>query len=329
MPDPLQLKRIKAPVSEDIDAVDRIINERLHSNLAFVHELASHIIDSGGKRLRPLLTLLTARACGHTGTTHRLLAATIEFIHTATLLHDDVVDDAGLRRGHKTARSIWGNGASVLVGDFLYSRAFQMIVESGLPEATGVFAYATNVIAEGEVRQLLNCRKTDIDEGGCLQIIRCKTATLFEAATRVGAIVADAPEQIQHDSARFGLNIGIAFQLIDDALDYETNKDTGKPPAKDISEGKPTMPLIYTLTRCAPSERKLLEDTLRQKSDGHGDDLTGKAAELVRNSGALEYTRKQAESYMDKAEAALATLPDSVYKTALEQLNRFVLNRDY
>ncbi len=329
MPDPLQLERIKAPVSEDIDAVNRIIGERLHSNLAFVHELASHIIDSGGKRLRPLLTLLMARACEHTGTTHRLLAATIEFIHTATLLHDDVVDDAGWRRGHETARSIWGNSASVLVGDFLYSRAFQMIVESGLPEATRVFAYATNTIAEGEVRQLLNCRKPSVDEDNYLQIIRCKTATLFEAAARVGAIAANASERMQYDSARFGLNIGIAFQLIDDALDYEADKDTGKPSAKDIGEGKPTMPLIYTLARCSPAERKILEDTLQQRSRDPDDRLTDQAVELVRNSGALDYTRKHAKSYVDRAGTALSTLPDSVYKTALEQLNQFVFSRDY
>ena len=329
MPDTPQLERIKAPVSEDVDAVNAIIGEHLHSNLALVRELADHIIDSGGKRLRPLLTLLTARACGHTGNAHRLPAATTEFIHTATLLHDDVVDDAGLRRGHKTARSIWGNGASVLVGDFLYSRAFQMIVESGLPEATRVFAYATGVIAEGEVRQLLNCRQTDVDEDSYLQIIRCKTATLFEAAARIGAIAADAPEQMQHDSARFGLNVGIAFQLIDDTLDYEADKDTGKPPAKDIGEGKPTMPLIYTLDRCSPSERKLLEDTMRQNFSGHGDDPIGRAVELVRNSGALDYTRKQAEAYGGRAETALSAFPDSAYKTALQQLSRFVFSRDY
>ena len=329
MPSPSQLEHIKAPVSEDIDAVDKLIGEHLHSNLALIHELAEHIVESGGKRLRPLLTLLTARACGHTGDAHRLPAATIEFIHTATLLHDDVVDDAGLRRGHETARSIWGNSASVLVGDFLYSRAFQMIVESGLPEATRVFAYATNIIAEGEVRQLLNCGKTDTTEDDYLQIIRYKTAILFEAATRIGAIVAGASEQTQRDSARFGLNSGIAFQLIDDALDYEVSKDTGKPPAKDINEGKPTMPLIYTLERCPPFERKLLEDTLRQKSDTHDDRLVWKAVELVHHSGALDYTRKQAEAYADKAETALSGFPDSVYKTALEELNRFVLSRDY
>ncbi len=323
MPAAPQLDRIRAPVAADMDAVDALITERLHSNLEFIGQLGRHLVASGGKRLRPLLVLLSAKAHGYTGDTHTLLAATIELIHTATLLHDDVVDDADLRRGNKTAKSIWGNDASVLVGDFLYSRAFQMIVKSGLPRVTGVLADTTNTIAEGEVRQLLNCRRPDVNEDDYLQVIRCKTAKLFEAAACIGAMAAGAPAEAEHGAAQFGLNVGFAFQLIDDALDYETRSGTGKPQANDLAEGKPTLPFIYTLERASPSDAQLLRDALR------GNACAKDALALVRASGALDYTRRQAARYTGKAHAALGTLPDSAYKAALTDLAVFAVARDH
>ena len=325
MPDSSPLDAIRAPVVADMDAVDALISEQLHSNLAFIGELGHHIVNSGGKRLRPLLVLLTAKAHGYEGRTHTLLAAIVEFIHTATLLHDDVVDNAELRRGHQTVKSIWGNDASILVGDFLYSRAFQMIVESRLPQVAGVFADATNTIAEGEVRQLLNCQHSDVGEKNYLQVIRCKTAKLFEAAARISAMAANADQTAEDTSAQFGFNVGLAFQLIDDVLDYEIDKSTGKAAAKDLAEGKPTLPLIYTLQRCSPTEEQMLKDALQKHANGHLES----ALELVHNSGALEYTRRQARQYADKAQAKLSSLPNSPYKTALTDLADFVVSRDY
>ena len=319
------LDRIRAPVATEMDAVNAMVTERLHSNLGFIDELGHHIVSSGGKHLRPLLVLLFAKAHRYDGSTHILLAAIIEFIHTATLLHDDVVDNAELRRGRKTAKSIWGNSASVLVGDFLYSRAFQLIVESGLPRVTDVLAETTNTIAEGEVRQLLNCRRADVGENDYLQIIRCKTAKLFEAAARIGAMVANIPDKAEHDAALFGLNLGLAFQLIDDVLDYETHDGTGKPAANDLAEGKPTMPFIYTLAQASSSDAQLLRDAL-QKGD---DEYTPGALHLVRTCDALEYTRAQATFYADKASMALHALPDSAHKAALDNLAKFAVMRGY
>ena len=307
-----------------MDAVNALIVERLHSNLDFINELGRHIVESGGKRLRPLLVLLSAKAHGYDGDTHKLLAAIIEFIHTATLLHDDVVDNADLRRGRETAKSLWGNDASVLVGDFLYSRAFQMIVESGLPRVTDVLADATNTIAEGEVRQLLNCRRDDVGENDYLQVIRCKTAKLFEAAARIGALAAGAPKEAENNAARFGLNAGFAFQLIDDVLDYEPCNESGKPPANDFTEGKPTLPFIYALKHCPRDDARLLKDALKEKA-GDGKD----AIALIRASGALEYTRQRASAYADEAREALAAVTDSPYKVALVELAAFTVARDY
>ena len=285
-------------------AVNALISERLRSNLAFIAELGGHIVGSGGKRLRPLLVLLSARAHGYDGNAHTLLAAIVEFIHTATLLHDDVVDDADLRRGCKTAKSIWGNAASVLVGDFLYSRAFQMIVESGVPRITDVLANTTNTIAEGEVRQLLNCGLPDVSEDNYLQVIHCKTAKLFEAAAHIGAITAGVTQETEDQAAKFGLNLGLAFQLIDDVLDYETHNGTGKPPMNDFNEGKPTLPFIRTLKQCSPPEAQLLRDALQKKATHRTED----AIELVRSSDALDYTREKAAWYADTARDSIGNL---------------------
>ena len=325
MPDLPQIKDITAPIATDMDTVNAIIIERLHSNLNFIAELSHHIIKSGGKRLRPLLVLLSARAYGYDGNTHTLLAAIIEFIHTATLLHDDVVDNAYLRRGQKTAKTIWGNNASVLVGDFLYSRAFQMIVESGLPRVTNILADTTNTIAEGEVRQLLNCQQTNVEESDYLEVIRCKTAKLFEASMRIGAIVAGASTEAEHNATQLGLNIGIAFQLIDDVLDYEIHSDTGKSPGNDLAEGKPTLPFIYTLKRCSPSDAKLLKETLHKKDKPMIQD----AIKLIRANNALDYTRQQANLHANRAQTALSALPDSPYKVALQQLINFTVERSH
>ena len=322
---PNALDEIRAPVAADMAAVNALIAERLHSNLEFIYELGQHIVASGGKRLRPLLVLLSARAHGYDGDAHTLLAAIIEFIHTATLLHDDVVDNAELRRGRRTAKAIWGNDASVLVGDFLYSRAFQMIVESGVARVTDVLADATNTIAEGEVRQLLNVRRAEVDEDDYLRVIHCKTAKLFEAAVRVGAMAAAASAEAERNAARFGLNVGLAFQLIDDVLDYEIRADTGKAPVNDLAEGKPTLPFIRALGQCSDADAQQLRDALKKGANGS---LAG-AVELVCASDALDYTRRRAVYYADKGHEALETLPASPYKTALERLTGFAVTRDY
>src|ERR1043165_7230711 len=236
-------------------AVDAMIRRRLESDLALVRQIAEYIIAGGGKRLRPLLLVLSARACGYEGTHHRELAAVVEFIHTATLLHDDVVDESGLRRGQPTANALFGNSASVLVGDFVYSRAFQMMVGVEDMKVLRVLADATNVIAEGEVMQLMNCRNADLDEKGYLQVIRYKTAKLFEAATRLGAVLGRSGDAAEQAMASYGAHLGTAFQLIDDVLDYSGDQGAiGKNVGDDLAEGKATLPLIYVMKHGSPEQ---------------------------------------------------------------------------
>jgi octaprenyl-diphosphate synthase len=234
----MDLSAIRAPVSEDIQAVDGIILKRLQSNVVLINQIGHYIVSSGGKRLRPLLVLLAARACGYQGVAHRDMAAIVEFIHTATLLHDDVVDGSELRRNRETANAVWGNEASVLVGDFLYSRAFEMMVDVGIMRVMDVLSHATNRIAEGEVLQLLNANDPDTDEARYMEVIERKTATLFEAGTRLGAVLAETPRDMEDAIASFGMHLGVAFQLVDDALDYESDSDTiGKHIGDDLEEG--------------------------------------------------------------------------------------------
>jgi len=321
-----ELQALRALVREDLEAVDAEIRHQLHSDVALVDQVAHYIVNSGGKRLRPLLVLLAARACGYTGQEHVRAAAIIEFIHTATLLHDDVVDESTLRRGRKTANAEFGNAASVLVGDFLYSRAFQMIVEAGSLRVMKVLADATNVIAEGEVLQLMNVHDADTDEEKYLRVIRYKTAKLFEAATQVGAIVGGALPEAERALAEYGMHLGTAFQLIDDVLDYSGDlTETGKNLGDDLAEGKPTLPLIYAMRAGNPGERDVIRHAIEE---GGKADLERVVAAILR-TGALDYAREQARSEADAAIERLAHVPHSAYRDSLLQLAHFSVERKF
>ena len=280
-------------IAADMRAVDAVIRSRLTSDVALVREVAEYIVGSGGKRLRPALVVLTAGAFGYQGPHHHHLAAVVEFIHTATLLHDDVVDASELRRGNPTANALFGNAASVLVGDFVYSRAFQMMVEAGSMRVMQVLAEATNVIAEGEVLQLMNCHNAGIDEHDYLQVIRYKTAKLFEAATRLGAILGGASAAQEEAMASYGVHLGTAFQLIDDVLDYSgDNKATGKNVGDDLAEGKATLPLIYAIKHGSATEADLIRKAIEEGGLGELQPVIA----AIQRSGALDYTRRQAEA---------------------------------
>jgi octaprenyl-diphosphate synthase len=314
------LEAVRQLVGEDWDAVNREIRSQLSSDVALVNSVAQYIIGSGGKRLRPLLVLLAAKACGYAGTQHVLSAAIIEFIHTATLLHDDVVDHSELRRGQETANSVFGNQASVLVGDFLYSRAFQMMVQVGQMRVMDVMADATNTIAEGEVLQLMNCRDPETTEQRYLQVIYRKTGKLFEAGMQVGAILADDA------LIEYGKQVGLAFQLVDDALDYEADRgDIGKNIGADLAEGKPTLPLIYALQRGSPREQVVIRRAIEQGGLGELETIMG----AIHSTGALAYTYTRARECARRATAALARVPGSTFKDALLQLADFAVDRRY
>jgi octaprenyl-diphosphate synthase len=307
-------------------AVDAVIRRRLTSEVALVREVAEYIVGSGGKRLRPAMVILSAGAFGYRGTQHHDLAAVVEFIHTATLLHDDVVDASELRRGNPTANALFGNAASVLVGDFVYSRAFQMMVDVESMRVMQVLAEATNVIAEGEVLQLMNCHNTAIDEHDYLQVIRYKTAKLFEAATRLGAILGGAEPALEGAMADYGMHLGTAFQLIDDVLDYSgDNKTTGKNVGDDLAEGKPTLPLIYAIKHGNQAEAALIKKAIEEGGLGELEQVIA----AIQRSGALDYTRRQAQTEARAAGAALAILPNSKYRDSLLQLAHFAVTRDY
>jgi octaprenyl-diphosphate synthase len=294
--------------------------------VVLVRQVAEYIVGSGGKRLRPALVILSAGVFGYQGTHQHLLAAVVEFIHTATLLHDDVVDASALRRGHPTANSIFGNAASVLVGDFVYSRAFQMMVEVENVRVMQVLAEATNVIAEGEVLQLMNCHNPDLDEHGYRQVIRFKTAKLFEAATRLGALLGGASAVQEEALANFGLYLGNAFQLVDDVLDYSgDNQTTGKNVGNDLAEGKTTLPLIYAIKHGSAAEAGLI----RKAIENGGLEELQRVIAAIGRTGALDYTRRQAEIEARKAAAELAVLPDARYRDYLLQLAEFVVTRDH
>src|SRR5258705_5249147 len=305
---PVSLEAIRAPIAADLLEVDEVIRKRLASEVVLIRTIANYIVASGGKRMRPALVLLAAKAFGAQGSARHELAAVIEFIHTATLLHDDVVDESSLRRGRKTANAEFGNAASVLVGDFLYSRAFQMIVEAGSLKVMKVLADATNVIAEGEVLQLLNVHDADTDEESYLRVIRYKTAKLFEAATQVGAIVGGADAVAETALAEYGMHLGTAFQLVDDVLDYSGDlHETGKNLGDDLAEGKPTLPLIYAMRAGNEAERTIVRHAIEH---GGKSDLEGVVAAIQR-VGALDYAREQARAEAATATERLALLPDS------------------
>jgi octaprenyl-diphosphate synthase len=318
----MSLEEIRAPVREDLRAVDAAIRARLKSAVPLVDQIAEHIIAGGGKRLRPLLVVLSARACAVQGAAHIEAAAFIEFIHTATLLHDDVVDGSSMRRGRHTANQVFGNQASVLVGDFVYSRAFQMMAALSSQPVMEIMAQATNLIAEGEVLQLMNAHDPDTTEARYLEVIYRKTAKLFEAGAEVAAVLANAPAAIRKALASYGRHLGTAYQLVDDVLDYRSNPhERGKNLGEDLAEGKPTLPLIHALRNGSEAQRGAIREAIRQ---GGLTQLQAVVA-AIEATGGLEYAASRAREESDAALAALAVLPDSSYKNSLAALVRFAV----
>jgi octaprenyl-diphosphate synthase len=320
------LESIRLLIADDLKAVDGLIERRLHSDVVLVNQIAKYIVASGGKRLRPLLVLLSAQACGYRGDQHIHLAAVTEFIHTATLLHDDVVDDSQLRRGRKTANAVFGNEASVLVGDFLYSRAFQMMVDVRNMRVMEIMADTTNNIAEGEVLQLLNCGDPDTSEEQYLQVIRSKTARLFETAAQLGPILCDSAQEQEHALARYGLHLGIAYQLVDDVLDYGGSaKDIGKNIGDDLAEGKPTLPLIHAMRTGTAAQVAIIRHAIEHGGRDHIDAVI----DAVESAGSITYTARAAAAEADSALEALTEIPPSPYRDALETLAEFSVSRTY
>lgn len=320
------LEQLYALIGPDMNAVDAVIRDRLHSEVVLVRQVAEYIINSGGKRMRPALVLLSAGALGYQGTRHHEMAAVVEFIHTATLLHDDVVDESALRRGRDTANAMFGNAASVLVGDFLYSRAFQMMVAVDNMRVMQVLSDATNVIAEGEVLQLMNCHDADVDEVRYMQVIHYKTAKLFEAAAQLGAILGQSTPEVEQALAAYGMHLGTAFQLIDDVLDYSGQEaDTGKHLGDDLAEGKPTLPLIYVMQHGTPEQAACVRKAIES---GGREDFPA-VLEAIRNSGALDHARTRAAREAELAREAIFSLGASNYKKALLQLTLFAVERNH
>jgi len=322
----LQPEILRNLIAADMLAVDAAIRHRLQSDVVLIRQIAEYIIAGGGKRLRPALVFLAAGATGYRGEHHVELAAVVEFIHTATLLHDDVVDESELRRGRKTANAEFGNAASVLVGDFLYSRAFQMMVAVRSMRVMEVVADATNAIAEGEVLQLLNARNLAITEAAYLDVIRRKTAKLFEAAAQLGAILGGATAEIERGLASYGMHLGTAFQLVDDVLDYSGDAaHTGKNLGDDLKQGKPTLPLIHVLQRGSAEQAALVRSAI----EGGGRENFGAVLEAIRATGALEYVRNKAKGEAGLAREAISALSNSSYRDSLLELSTFAVERDY
>ena len=320
----MDLNAVRSLTADDMAAVNQLIQARLSSDVVLINQLGAYIINSGGKRLRPLLVLLTARACGYQGRDHVQMAAVIEFIHTSTLLHDDVVDASDMRRGRDTANHIWGNEASVLVGDFLYSRSFEMMVELDRMSIMSIMSRATTTIAAGEVMQLMNCNDPDVSEERYLDVIYRKTGALFEAGCHVAAVLADADAECRQAMADYGRHLGTAFQLIDDVLDYTGDADEiGKNIGDDLAEGKPTMPLIYAIRTGAPKDVQLLREVIEQG----GIERIEEVHRAIENTDAIAYTRCLARAEAEKAISRLRCLPDSDFKQALAALADFSVER--
>jgi octaprenyl-diphosphate synthase len=320
------ITRLRDVVSTDLNKVDKLIMSSLYSDIPLVQDIGKYIIEGGGKRLRPLIVLISANACGYVGIQQVTLATVIEFIHTATLLHDDVVDGSMLRRGNATANNKWGNEAAVLVGDFLYSRAFQLMVTTNNVEILRIIANATNTIAEGEVLQLLHQHNPETTEKNYLHVIRCKTAKLFEAAAEVGAVLANTPPHIQQALAQYGLHLGTAYQLIDDLLDYQSDSEEfGKLLGNDLAEGKPTMPLIYLLQHGSPQQKALVTAAISNPDSSNLNEIQ----HAIMNSQALEYTLAFARREINLAKQAISELDDSSHKNAALDLADFVVNRNH
>jgi len=321
----LSTEEINTLCHQDMAEVNRVIRQRLQSDVALVNQLGHYIIDSGGKRFRPLLVLLSARAHGYQGNLHHILAAIVEFIHTATLLHDDVVDESSLRRGKETANELFGNAASVLVGDFLYSRAFEMMVDVNSMRVMEILANTTNVIAEGEVMQLMNVHDADTSEERYINVIHCKTAKLFEAATRLGAVLCNRGEREETAMARYGMHLGTAFQLIDDVLDYTSSSDDmGKNVGDDLAEGKPTLPLIHAMSKGTAEQAALIRTAIEKG----GYDYIEQVQAIIHATGALDYTTAVARNQADLALSELEHLEDSDYKQALVSLAHLSVDRN-
>ena len=316
----MTLEEIRALVQNDLREVDSVIRARLKSAVPLVDQVAEHIIAGGGKRLRPLLVVMAARACGHTGSSHIEAAAFIEFIHTATLLHDDVVDGSSLRRGRHTANQVFGNQASVLVGDFVYSRAFQMMAALASQPVMEIMSEATNVIAEGEVLQLMNAHDPETTEQRYLEVIYRKTAKLFEAGAEVAAVLAGSDARLRRALAVYGRHLGTAYQLVDDVLDYRSNpSERGKNLGDDLAEGKPTLPLIHALRHGSEPHRAAIRDAIRQGGVTHLEPVVA----AIESTGGLDYTARLAHGQAAEACAALTALPESAYKEGLTALARF------
>ncbi len=313
-------------VASEFEQLNETIVNQLHSDVGLVENIGHYIVDAGGKRLRPLLVLLFARALNHQHQSQIDLATIIEFIHTATLLHDDVVDISSLRRGRATANAKWGNAPSVLVGDFLYSRAFQIMVQIGDMDIMSILSGTTNVIAEGEVQQLVNAKDPDVDEERYMNVIHKKTAVLFEAACETAAVIAKGSQQQRESAIKYGYHLGVAFQLVDDALDYDGDPETlGKNIGDDLAEGKPTLPLIYTILHGDTETGSMIRSAIK---NGSVDQLPT-IVEAVQKYGGLDYVRQKALEHVEQAKASLDVIPDSPYKSALVDLANFSVERSF
>jgi octaprenyl-diphosphate synthase len=321
-----ELEAIQTLIKDEFHAVNRLIQQKLSSDVALINQLGHYIIGAGGKRLRPILVLLSAGVFGYRGQQHINLAAVVEFIHTATLLHDDVVDDSSLRRGRETANSLWGGAASVLVGDFLYSRAFQMMVESGEMRIMQILANATNVIAEGEVMQLLNCHDPDTSKERYLEVIRCKTAKLFEAAAQLGAVISHSPPEQEHALSNYGKHLGTAFQIVDDALDYSADSaEIGKNIGDDLNEGKPTLPLIYAMRHGNREQIHIIREAIEKG----GKEYIEPVLKAIESTNAIAYTIASAKQEAEIALQNLSVLPQNPHTQALASLAHFAVTRSY
>ncbi|WGZ91300.1 MAG: octaprenyl diphosphate synthase [Candidatus Thiocaldithrix dubininis] len=322
----MDFNSIRQLADADMQAVNALIQRRLHSEVVLINQLSHYIIGSGGKRLRPLLALLVARACGYQGDKHIDAAAIVEFIHTATLLHDDVVDESDMRRGKQTANNVWGNQAAVLVGDFLYSRSFEMMVDIGSMRVMEILSTATNTIAEGEVLQLLNCRDPDTTEARYMEVIHSKTAKLFEAACQLGAVLAGLNSEQEQAMARYGMHLGTAFQLVDDVLDYTADAaEMGKNVGDDLAEGKPTLPLIIAMQRSAAPTQAILRKAVEEGGLNELDTIM----QAIQQTDAIAYTLQRATRETELAIENLSVLPASDYKQSLENLAWFAIKRSH
>jgi len=322
----VDIQSIYSLIQDDMTAVDAMIESRLQSDVVLINQLGHYIINSGGKRLRPALAILCARACGYQGEQHINLATIIEFIHTATLLHDDVVDGSDMRRGQETANNLWGNEASVLVGDFLYTRSFEMMVEMESMRLMTILSHTTNIIAEGEVLQLLNCNDADTTEASYLEVIHHKTAKLFEAAGQLGAVINQANSEVEQAMTNYAMHLGSAFQLVDDLLDYSESSDTiGKNIGDDLAEGKATLPLIYAMRQGNAQQSQIIREAIEQGQRDKIDDIIS----IIKQTGAIDYTAQAAQNEIAQAKSALSCIADSDYKQALIGLADFAINRSY